>query len=155
LKFPLSRGLGGCKKASMTTNKIIPYNQKLKEFARQLRKNSTLSEVLLWNNIKNKSLRFEFHRQVPLDEFIVDFFCHKLLLAIEIDGNIHDYNFDYDNYRQIILEKYGVTVLRFSDIEVKKNMNDVLRSMENVISDLEVKFGLTSPLPPFKGGIGN
>ena len=135
----------------MTTNKIIPYNQKLKEFARQLRKNSTLYEILLWNNIKIKFLGYEFHRQVPIDEFIVDFFCHELLLAIEIDGNTHDFNFDYDNYRQTILEKHGITVVRISDIDVKKSMNDVLRTLENVISDIEIKKGKTSPWPPSRG----
>ena len=67
-------------------NKIIPYNPKLKDLARKLRKESTLSETLLWKQIKNKSLGVEFHRQVPLDNFIVDFYCHELMLAIEIDG---------------------------------------------------------------------
>lgn len=153
MNSPFQGGQGDVKEVLMTTNKIIPYNKKLKEFARQLRNNSTLSEVLLWNNIKNKSLGVEFHRQVPLDEFVVDFFCHEILLAIEIDGNTHDYKFDYDNYRQIVLEKYGVTVVRFLDIDVKKNMNDVMRSLEIVISDLKVKLGQTSPLPPLKGGI--
>ena len=76
----------------MTANKIIYYNPNLKEKARLLHKNSTLSEIILWKNIKNKSLGYEFHRQVPLDNFIVDFYCHELNLAIEIDGNTHDYN---------------------------------------------------------------
>jgi very-short-patch-repair endonuclease len=84
----------------MTKNTFIPYNPKLKILARQLRNNSTLSKVLLWNKIRGKALGYEFHRQVPIDEFIVDFFCHELLLAIEIDGSSHDYNFDYDDLRQ-------------------------------------------------------
>lgn len=62
-------------------NKIIPYNPKLKEYARYLRKNSTISEVLLWKKIKNKSLGIEFHRQVPILEFIVDFYCHELFFG--------------------------------------------------------------------------
>ena len=134
-------------------NKIIPYNPKLKELARDLRKNSTLSEVLLWNEIKNKSLGHEFHRQVPIDKFVVDFFCHELLLAIEIDGSTHNYNFDYDCYRQVRLEKFGVKVVRYSDIEVKKSMNDVLRSLENIISDIEQNKEKTSPKPPSKGDL--
>jgi very-short-patch-repair endonuclease len=92
----------------MTQNKIIPYNPKLKELARELRKNSTLSEVILWNEIKKKASGYEFHRQVPIDEYIIDFFCHELLLAIEIDGSTHDYKYDYDIYRQSRLEKYGI-----------------------------------------------
>ena len=74
----------------MPRNTIIPYNPKLKQFARDLRNNSTLSEVLLWRQIKGQTLKYEFHRQVPIDEFIVDFYCHELKLAIEIDGDSHN-----------------------------------------------------------------
>ncbi|WP_288982553.1 DUF559 domain-containing protein [uncultured Flavobacterium sp.] len=101
-------------------NKIIPYNPKLKEFARELRKNSTLSEVLLWQKIKNKALGVQFHRQVPMLEYIVDFYCHELMLAIEIDGNSHLYKYDYDRKRQGELEKAGVVFLRFTDLDIKK-----------------------------------
>ena len=94
---------------------------------------------------KNKSLGYEFHRQVPIDEFIVDFYCHELLLVIEIDGSTHDYNFDYDNLRQTDLEKYGIKVIRFLDIDVKKSMNEVLRGIGNTISDIEINSSLTSP----------
>lgn len=101
-------------------NKIIPYNPKSKEYARVLRNNSTLSEVLLWQKIKGKTLGAEFHRQVPLLDYIVDFYCHELKLAVEIDGNSHEYKFDYDKARQGKLESYGVTLIRFDDLEVKK-----------------------------------
>ena len=80
-------------------NKIIPYNPKLKEFARQLRKNSTLSEILLWQKIKQQALGVQFHRQVPLLEYIVDFYCHELKLAIEIDGKSHEFIYDEDAFR--------------------------------------------------------
>lgn len=62
----------------------------LKQLARELRKNSTLSEVLLWDELNKKKLGFEFHRQVPIKNYIVDFFCHELMLAIEVDGSSHD-----------------------------------------------------------------
>jgi very-short-patch-repair endonuclease len=117
--------------------KILPYNPRLKTLARQLRNNSTLSEVLLWQNIKGKSYGYEFHRQVPIDEFIVDFYCHELKLAIEIDGNTHDYNFDNDEKRQEKIESIGIAFIRFRDIDVKRNMNDVLRALEITISDIE------------------
>ncbi|MEZ4899076.1 MAG: DUF559 domain-containing protein [Saprospiraceae bacterium] len=71
-------------------NKIIPYNPNLKILARKLRNQSTLSKVLFWKQIKSKSLGYEFHRQVPIDEYIVDFYCHEIMLAIEIDGNSHE-----------------------------------------------------------------
>ncbi len=117
-------------------NKIIPYDPKLKEFAKQLRKNSTLSEVLLWQNIKNKALGVQFHRQVPLLDYIVDFYCHELMLAIEIDGDSHLYKYEYDAKRQGELEKVGVFFIRFSDLDVKQNMFSVGLSLEQVVLEL-------------------
>jgi very-short-patch-repair endonuclease len=110
-------------------NKIIPNNPKLKELARELRKNSTLSEVLLWLKIKGKTMGVEFHRQVPIDNFIVDFYCHELMLAIEIDGSSHNEKQDYDQNRQMILENLGVRFIRFSDIDVKQKMGWVLEEL--------------------------
>jgi len=114
-------------------NKIIPYNPKLKALARQLRKNSTLSEVLLWQRIKQKGYGIQFHRQVPLLEYIVDFYCHELKLAIEIDGDSHNFKDGYDVKRQKELESYGITFLRFTDLDIKKNMFSVLLSIEQTI----------------------
>ena len=117
-------------------NRKLLYNPLLKSYARELRNNSTLSEVLLWNEIKGKSLGVEFHRQTPIDEFIVDFFCHELMLAIEIDGNSHDYKYDKDMSRQETLEKLGVRFIRFDDMDVKKDMLNVLRMLELKIEEL-------------------
>jgi very-short-patch-repair endonuclease len=120
----------------MKKNTIIPYREDLKEKARELRKNSTLSEILFWQEVKERKLMgFQFHRQVPMLDFIVDFYCHELQLAIEIDGDSHDYSFDYDIKRQSELERYGVQFLRFDDLEIKKNMQNVLRTLEQWISD--------------------
>ena len=67
--------------------KIYPYNPKLKLLARKLRNNSTYAEVLLWNQLKNKKLNgYDFHRQKPIDNYILDFFCYDLMLGIEVDG---------------------------------------------------------------------
>ena len=121
----------------MKRNSIIYYNPSLKEKARRLRNKSTFSEILLWLKIKRKSLGYEFHRQVPLDHYIVDFYCHELSLAIEIDGSSHDNKYEYDLKRQRILESLGVRFVRFDNIEVKRNMNDVLRALEFVISEIE------------------
>ncbi|MEX0812690.1 MAG: type I restriction endonuclease subunit R [Chitinophagales bacterium] len=118
--------------------KILPYNPKLKELARKLRKNMTLSEVLLWNELKQKKmLGIDFDRQRPIDEFIVDFYSKDLMLAIEIDGNSHDFEevATKDKKRQQRLESLGVRFLRFSDIEVKKNMRNVLLSIQYWIED--------------------
>lgn len=118
-------------------NKIIPYKPELREYARILRKNSTLSEVLLWQKIKNKVYGVQFHRQVPMLDYIVDFYCHEIGLAIEIDGSSHDYKYDYDAKRQGRLEKEGMIFIRFSDIEVKKDMFSVLLALEYKIKELK------------------
>ncbi len=120
-------------------NKILPYNPKLKDIAKKLRQQGILSEVLLWKKIKNKSLEVEFHRQVPIDNFIVDFYCHELMLAIEIDGNSH-LNSEIqikDRLRQDILEELGVNFIRFSDLDIKKSMNSVIQALQIKIEELE------------------
>ncbi len=120
----------------MSKNKIIPYDPKLRELARKLRKESTLSEILLWKEIKNKQImNYEFHRQVPMDKYIVDFYCHELSLAIEIDGTSHAFKEKYDNKRQNRLESLGVQFLRFDDLDVKFKMEEVLKSIEKWIKE--------------------
>jgi len=91
----------------------------------------TLSEVLLWNELSGKKMHgFDFDRQRPIDNFIVDFYCKELNLALEIDGDSHDHMFEEDFERQKKLESLGVNFLRFFDIDVKKDMNNVLREIE-------------------------
>lgn len=63
-------------------------------------------------------------------DYIVDFYCHELQLAIEVDGESHNDNYDHDIKRQLELEQYGVRFLRFDDLEVKKAMLNVLRTLE-------------------------
>ena len=123
-------------------SKIIPYNPKLREFARQLRNNSTLSEVLLWKQIKGKALGVKFKRQVPMLEYIVDFYCQEIGLAIEVDGNIHDFRYLEDTQRQQEIEKYGVIFIRFSNEEIKNNMFSVILSLESKIEELKAERGV-------------
>ncbi|MEO9483338.1 MAG: 3'(2'),5'-bisphosphate nucleotidase CysQ [Ekhidna sp.] len=137
--------------------KIIPYNPKLKNLAKKLRQNMTFSEVLLWDQLKQKKIKgYDFDRQKPLDEFIVDFYCKDLKLAIEIDGNSHDNEDVYkaDRKRQSILEKLGVVFLRFDDLEVKKRMDNVIRTIEYWIEEHEEGNDKPTPTPP-KRGLGS
>ena len=122
----------------------LPYNKDLKEFSRYLRNNSTLSEVLLWNKIKNRAIMgYQFNRQKPLDRYIVDFYCKELKLVIEIDGESHNHHVAYlsDEKRQSSLESLELKFLRFHDIDVKRNMDNVIRSIEGFIKDFEGKKG--------------
>jgi very-short-patch-repair endonuclease len=108
----------------------LPYNPRLKERARKLRNNSTLAEILLWNQLKRgKMLGYDFHRQKPIDEFVVDFFCPRLSLIIEIDGESHIGKEIEDSRRQERLESFNLKVLRFDDMDVKKNMDGVLKAI--------------------------
>ncbi len=109
----------------------IHYNPVLKQLARDLRKNSTLSEILLWQRLRNRQFHgLKFHRQKPIDEYIVDFFCPELQLVIEVDGNSHDLKQDKDCGRQSRLEALGLIVIRFLDTEVKSNLDGVLAEIE-------------------------
>ncbi|MES2059822.1 MAG: DUF559 domain-containing protein [Patescibacteria group bacterium] len=112
---------------------IIPYNRKFKERAAELRKNGTLGEALLWNELKGSKLGVKFMRQKPVENYIVDFFCKKLMLVIEIDGSSHDSKIDLDKYRQEKLEIMGITFLRFTERDVRKNMAGVLKEIESKI----------------------
>ncbi len=74
--------------------------------------------------------QFDFDRQKPIDHYIVDFYCKKLKLAIEIDGEYHDHQQKYDLSRQRRLESFGVQFLRFSEKEVLNDIDNVLRVIE-------------------------
>ena len=135
---------------NMKKRKIIPYNPKLKELARQLRNNSTKSEIILWLKLKGKQVYgYDFHRQKPIDNFILDFFCNELMLAIEVDGYSHEllevYNKDLKKDKK--LNELGITVLRFSDHQVLKEMNNVLQAIEWFIFEFEKH----TPSPSLEG----
>lgn len=95
----------------------------------------THAEVLLWQKIRRKNLGYQFHRQVPMLEYIVDFYCHELMLAIEVDGKVHNHPkvSVNDLNRQQKLESYGVHFLRFDNEEIKRDINSVLQKIENWI----------------------
>ncbi len=113
---------------------IIPYDPKLKEYARQLRKNSTFTEILLWRFLKKKQiLGYDFDRQKPIDDFIVDFYCKELKLAIEIDGESHYGNEYRDKKRDERLKSLGVSVLRFDNLNVIYETDNILKAIEEWI----------------------
>ena len=116
-------------------NKIIRYRRDLKSRAQELRKNLTITEQLVWEKIRKRSLGVEFHRQVPLLDYIVDFYCHEIELVIEIDGSSHDHQFLEDAKRQGRLETYGLRFLRFSNNEVLYKMGSVLISIKESIKE--------------------
>ncbi|MBM2817075.1 MAG: hypothetical protein HW421_3837 [Ignavibacteria bacterium] len=154
---------------------MLKYNKNLKENARRLRKNLTKAEVVLWLKLKNKQLNgLQFYRQKPIGNYIVDFYCSKAKLVLELDGGQHysDEGKSLDEVRNKFLDSVGLKVLRFSNNDVMNNIEGVIKKIEStfieIISEnkkipptrvLEVEHGSRSrirkksPLPPFfKGG---
>jgi len=115
----------------MKRRKIIPYNPKLKVFARKLRNESTFTEIMVWNYLKKKQLRgYDFDRQKPIDKYIVDFYCKPLKLVIEIDGEIHQFQKEYDQGREVELEKYGLKIIHFTNEEIINNIEFVIEKIK-------------------------
>ena len=120
--------------------KILRYNPKLKSHAKDLRKNMTYGEAALWNAIRNKALKgYKFRRQVPISNYIVDFYCPELMLVIEVDGISHNVKKHKDIIRQQELEKLGLKVLRFSESEVQQNLDGVTIALYKWVEDFEMK----------------
>ncbi|NDV14796.1 DUF559 domain-containing protein [Muricauda sp. TY007] len=131
---------------------IIKYNPKLKELARQLRNNATKAEVALWQKLKRGQMHgYDFHRQKPIDEYIVDFFCNRLQLAIEVDGYSHQLEevWEKDVIKKNRLNELGIQVLRFSDTQVVNDMDNVLRAIEDYIFQFEANGNTPPSIPPF------
>ncbi len=128
----------------------IHYQKNLKEFARQLRNNSTKAEIKLWQHLKGKQLMgYDFHRQKPIDCFIADFYCYRLKLAIEVDGLTHDWEkiIQKDKIKAEQLKDLGLNILRFTDVEVMKNIDSVIQAIKNYIAEFEN----TPPTPLDRG----
>jgi very-short-patch-repair endonuclease len=117
----------------IVTDFHLPYNPKLVERAKNLRKNMTPAEKKLWYSYL-MDFKFRVLRQKPIDNFIVDFYCAKLKLVIEIDGDSHFTNDgqDYDQERTQILEGYGLRVMRFTNDEVLKDFAGVCQQIEEI-----------------------
>ena len=115
---------------------MLLYDNRLKEYSQQLRKNMTDAEKALWLKIRGKQLKgHQFYRQKPLGNFIVDFYCPKGNIVIELDGGQHysDEGKVKDNQRDNYLKGLGLRVLRFSDREVFENMKGVLEKIWSVL----------------------
>ena len=143
--------------------RIIPYSPELKANARELRNNSTLGEILLWKQLRNKQIcGYDFHRQKPLLNYIVDFYCTELNLVIEIDGQSHDFEevIKNDARRQSVLEEYDLHFIRFRESEIRHDVGDAVWVIEKYIEEFEKKSAEkvelvakdTPPAPLQRGG---
>jgi very-short-patch-repair endonuclease len=129
---------------------ISHYNKSLKPFARKLRNNSTLGEVILWRDAlsKRKMMGYQFLRQYPIITYIADFICRKIKLIIENDGYLHINKFDKDALRDKRLQELGFYTLRFKEQQIYNELKNVVSAIESKISELTNQ----SPDPLSKGG---
>ena len=112
----------------------LPSNSQLKQRARELRKQGILSEVIFWNEVKRKKiLDLDFDRQKIIGNYIVDFYIKKLGIVIEIDGVSHNEKLEEDEIRDNYLKSLGLTVIRYSDLDVKHNLDNVIQDLKNQI----------------------
>ena len=121
-------GKGGFEKS------MLHYNKNLKLYSRELRKNMTDAEKLLWYKIRGRQLKgYQFYRQKIIGNYIVDFYCPKAKLAIELDGGQHysDEGKEKDRMRDKNIADFGIEVLRFSDREIFESLNSVLEKIWN------------------------
>jgi len=103
--------------------------------AKHLRENMTDTEIKLWEELKNKKLLgHKFRRQHPISNYIVDFYCHKLKLVIEVDGGYHNNleQLELDKARTEILEFQDLKIIRFSNEEIFKNLSGVINEIKMI-----------------------
>jgi very-short-patch-repair endonuclease len=105
------------------------------EAARILRKNMTIPEKLLWEKLKGKQLYgLRFRRQHPIDMFIADFYCHEVRLVVEIDGEIHNQQEEYDDARSAEMGKFGIKIIRFNNSEVENDIVKVITGIKSIVN---------------------
>jgi len=105
------------------------------EAARILRGKTTHHEKLLWERLKLKQIcGVRFRRQHPVDFFIADFYCHEARLVVEIDGEVHNYQREHDDGRSAEMERYLIKVIRFTNLEVEKNIDGVIEKIKNEVT---------------------
>ncbi len=102
----------------------------VQERAKELRKDMTPAEKILWEHLRNRQLGgFKFRRQHPMGSFIADFYCAECKLVIEIDGDIHISQAEADAKRTEIIESFRYQVIRFRNAEVETNLQSVLKKI--------------------------
>jgi very-short-patch-repair endonuclease len=100
----------------------------IRKFARELRQPKTPAEATLWRHLRNRNLEYKFRRQHPIESFIVDFYCAEAKLLIEVDGETHfqKTQIEYDQARTEHLERLGYKVIRFTNDDIRYNINIVI-----------------------------
>jgi very-short-patch-repair endonuclease len=120
----------------MPVKNIIPGQKVTKEKlqrAKELRREMTPAEKLLWQEVRAKKLGVRFRRQQVIQGFIVDFYCHKAALVIEVDGDIHDLQKEEDERREKVLSALGLKIVRFGNDEVVRRLSAVVGKIRELV----------------------
>lgn len=113
------------------------FNDKsTKQFRRDLRNHASRGEVVLWNGLRKSGVGAKFRRQESIRQYVVDFYCPELGLAVEVDGIHHEHTRERDSKRDSILKEIGVRTLRYSDSDVISNSELVLNSIRNIVTEM-------------------
>ena len=117
--------------------KNIVTNQKVTkeklQRAKELRRDMTPAEKILWEELRANKLGVHFRRQQIIQGFIVDFYCHKAGLVIEVDGDVHDLQKEEDERREKVLRELGLRIVRFRNDEVVKSLSAVVGKIKKLI----------------------
>ena len=119
----------------MPIKNIIPGQQVTKEKlqrAKELRREMTPAEKVLWNELRANKLGIHFRRQQIIAGFIVDFYCHKAALVVEADGDIHDLQQEEDAERENALREIGLRIIRFRNDEILNNLSMVVKKIKEL-----------------------
>ncbi len=109
----------------------LRYNRvSLKPRRRQLRKNSTHCEQLLWGEIRNRKLKYKFIRQYSVDGYVMDFYSPEARLGIEIEGEIHKFTKKYDKYREKYISAFWIKILKFKNDDIQNNITFVVETIK-------------------------
>ena len=107
--------------------------------ARELRKQGTPAEIKLWQSLSKRQLHgFKFSRQIPIGPYFADFLCRSAKLVVEVDGPSHDVQVEYDCARTELIEGQGYRVIRFSNMDVLQNLEDVLATIGRVLTEMSL-----------------
>ena len=120
----------------MRVKNIIPGQRVTKEKlqrAKELRRDMTPAEKILWHELRANKLGVHFRRQQVIAGFIVDFYCHKVALVVEVDGDIHDLQREEDALREKALNEMGLKIVRFRNDDALKNLSTVVEKIRELI----------------------
>jgi very-short-patch-repair endonuclease len=102
--------------------------------AKELRREMTLAEKILWEELRANKLGVHFRRQQVIAGFIVDFYCRKSALVVEVDGDVHDLQQEEDARREKALSALGLRIVRFKNDEIVRDMSAVVGKTQKIIS---------------------